>query len=229
MTDRRRQYLLWAVLVAALLGLTAAALWHGPTRRLGGSPGATDRPLVVTSGEGANVLHDYGALPEFGLVSQTGDSVHLADLRGNVWVADFIFTNCASTCPMMTAQLSRLQKALAGETRARLVSFSVDPVRDTPERLAEYAKGYGATPDRWLFLTGDQQQVRTLSIDGFHLSAGDATPQDLAAGAEAVMHSTRLVLVDGNGHVRGYYDGTKDESVNELGDAVRKLIAASKP
>lgn len=229
MTNRRRQHALWAVLVAALLGLTAAALWHGPTRRLGGSLSATDRPVVVTSGDAANVLHDYGAVPPFGLVSQTGDSVHLADLQGNVWVADFIFTNCASTCPMMTAQLVRLQKALAGEPRAKLVSFSVDPDRDTPARLAEYAKGYGATADRWLFLTGDKAQIRMLSIDGFHLSVGDATPEDLAAGAEPVLHSTRLALVDGNGHVRGYYDGTKDESVNELGEAVRKLIADSKP
>lgn len=229
MSNRRRQYALWAVLVAALLGLTAAALWHGPTRRLGGSPGAADRPMVVPPGDSASALHDYGALPAFGLVSQTGDSVHLADLRGTVWVADFIFTNCASTCPMMSAQLSRLQKALAGETRARLVSFSVDPARDTPERLAEYAKGYGATPDRWLFLTGDKPQIRSLSVDGFHLSVGDATPADLAAGAEPVMHSTRLALVDGEGHVRGYYDGTVDASVNELGDAVRRLLADAKP
>lgn len=229
MTGRRRQYALWTVLVAALLGLTAAALWHGPTRRLGGTPGAAGGPVVMTQHDGADVLRDYGALPDFRLVSQTGDSVRLADLRGQVWVADFIFTRCRSTCPMMTAHLARLQKTLAGETRARLVSFSVDPVHDTPERLAEFAKGYGATPDRWLFLTGDKPQIRALSVQGFHLSAGDATPQDLAAGAEPVMHSTRLTLVDGTGHIRGYYDGTKDETVDELAAAVRTVIAETKP
>jgi len=229
LTKGRRQHALWAVLVAALLGLTAAALWHGPTRRLSGSPGAAERPGVVAPGDGADALHDYGALPAFGLVSQTGDSVHLADLSGSVWVADFIFTHCAGTCPLMTAQLVRLQKSLAADAPIKLVSISVDPARDTPERLAEYAKGYGATADRWLFLTGDKAQIHRLSIDGFHLSVGDATPADLAAGAEPLMHSTRLALVDGSGHVRGYYDGTKDESVDELGAAVRKLIADSKP
>src|SRR5262249_17930987 len=132
---RRRQYALWAALVVALLGLTAAALWNGPSARLGRSGGSAGR--VVGSGRRPRGLDDYGALPDFGLVSQTGDSVHLRDLQGTVWIADFIFTHCAASCPMMTAQLARLDKGLAGQSGIKLVSFSVDPERDTPARLTE--------------------------------------------------------------------------------------------
>jgi cytochrome oxidase Cu insertion factor (SCO1/SenC/PrrC family) len=221
-TAKQRQYALWTVLVAALLGLTAAALWMGPSRRLGGgavAPGAVQA-------RAAERLDDFGVVPDFALVSQTGDSVHLRDLRGQVWIADFIFTNCASTCPMMTAQLSRLEKGLAGERGVRLVSFSVDPERDTPARLAEYAKSYGAQPERWMFLTGDKHAIRQLSIEGFRLAVADPSPEELARGAEAVLHSTRLVLVDGDAHIRGYYDGTDDAAVERLGEDVKRLAAA---
>jgi cytochrome oxidase Cu insertion factor (SCO1/SenC/PrrC family) len=218
---------LWAILVLALLGLTAAALWRGPTRNLAGATPAGRMAPAPETGSIAG-LQDFGALPEFAMVSQTGDSVQSSDLRGTVWVADFIFTHCASTCPMMTAQLARLEKSLAGEP-VRLVSFSVDPERDTPERLAEYAAQYGATPDRWLFLTGNKGDVRRLAIEGFRLSVTDPTPEEIAQGAEAVLHSTRLVLVDTKGHVRGYYDGTRDETVNALGNDARRLLAGTTP
>ena len=214
MNAKQRQYALWMLLVTVLLGLTAAALWMGPSRRLSGGA-AGDAPA----------LDDFGAVPDFALVSQTGDSVRLADLRDQVWVADFIFTNCASTCPMMTTQLQRLERALAGQSGFRLVSFSVDPERDTPEKLAEYAAGYGARPERWLFLTGDKHGIRRLSIEGFHLAVDDPSPEEVARGAEAVLHSTRLVLVDGDGRIRGYYDGTDDAAVQKLGDDVRRLAA----
>ncbi len=226
----RKQYALWAALVAALLGLTAAALWHGPSRRLGGGTPASERGVVVPPADGTLTgLNDYGALPEFALVSQTGDSVHLRDLRGQVWIADFIFTHCAATCPMMTAQLQRLRTAFGGAAPVRLVSFSVDPDRDTPQRLTDYAAEYGATPDHWLFLTGDKRQLRRLSIDGFHLSVDDSAPEDVAKGAESVLHSTRFTLVDGQGHIRGYYDGTTNETVDQLGVDARKLAASSTP
>jgi cytochrome oxidase Cu insertion factor (SCO1/SenC/PrrC family) len=130
---------------------------------------------------------------------------------------------------MMTAQLQRLERALANEHGVRLVSFSVDPERDTPERLAEYAAGYGAKPERWLFLTGDKHRIRRLSIEGFHLAVAEPSPEEAARGAEAVLHSTRLVLVDGAGRIRGYFDGTDDAATGRLGESVRRLLAASAP
>jgi cytochrome oxidase Cu insertion factor (SCO1/SenC/PrrC family) len=208
------------LILAALVGLAAAAWFTAPRHRAGAGPAEdTSSPLQE--------LADLGEVPDFTLVSQTGDSVRLADLRGQVWIGDFIFTNCASTCPMMTSQLVKLSGALAGVDRVRLVSFSVDPDRDTPSRLAEYAAGYGAQPERWLFLTGDKAAIRRLSVEGFHLPVGDATPADLAAGAEPVLHSTRFVLVDAQGHIRGYYDGGDEAALERLRAHVRELAAAA--
>lgn len=173
-------------------------------------------------------LADYGQVPEFALVSQTGDSLRLTALRGHVWIANFIFTTCGSICPMMSAQFERLERRLA--PGVRLVSFSVDPERDTPAKLAEYGQRYGATPDRWLFLTGNKPQMRRLIMEGFHLGVEEATPEEIAQGAETILHSTRFVLVDAAAHIRGYYDGADDAAVEQLRhDAGRLLEVGAAP
>src|SRR5262245_50946713 len=119
--SRKRQHLMWAVLVVALLGLTAAALWTGPSRRLGGGTSEAGRGIVVAPATpAAEGLSDHGVVPDFHLVSQTGDSVHLRDLRGRPWIADFIFTHCAGTCPLMTAQLAHLDETLDTSSGVRL-------------------------------------------------------------------------------------------------------------
>jgi cytochrome oxidase Cu insertion factor (SCO1/SenC/PrrC family) len=122
-----------------------------------------------------------------------------------------------------------LARGLDSRTPVRLVSFSVDPERDTPEKLAEYAAAYEAEPDRWLFLTGDKKQVRRLVSEGFHLSVEDASPEDIAAGAEPVLHSTRFVLVDAHGRIRGYYNGLDDEAMSQLGRDIVALHAEPGP
>jgi protein SCO1/2 len=219
---RREPLWLWGVLVVALLALGAAVILRGQRARLLGGGADTSAAVAGRIAAGAaEAIADYGAVPEFALVSQTGDSVRLADLRGQVWIADFFFTHCASSCPMMSARLERLSENL--DPRAHIVSFSVDPERDTPARLAEYARNYAVEPGRWLFLTGDKPQIRRLVQEGFHLAVDDATPQDIAAGAEAVLHSTRFVLVDGRGRIRGYYDGTDEAAVARLGRDLERI------
>jgi cytochrome oxidase Cu insertion factor (SCO1/SenC/PrrC family) len=235
-----RQHLLWSVLVVALLGLTAAALWLGPDHRLfgggdpardanseraGGAPEPGDGGSGGTSGGPAR-LEDLGAVPAFTLVSQTGATVQRTDLDGQVWIADFIFTSCKGTCPMMSAQMRRVDEMLARERGVKLVSFSVDPERDTPQRLAEYGAEFGARPERWIFLTGDKAALRDLSITGFHLPASEASTAEVAAGQEIITHSTRFVLVDRAGHIRGYYSGTDANAVQQLVEDARRLLAS---
>ncbi len=225
--SRRAQRILWGVLVLALIGVTASSLWRGMDARLlgrgreAGGRGADGRAA------GVGDLAVYSHVPAFDLVSQTGSPITLANLGGQIWIADFFFTGCSSSCPMMSAGMQGLARALGDAKGVRLVSFSVDPERDTPERLAEYARGYGATPDRWLFLTGDKKQVRRLAREGFHVTAEDPSPEDVKQGAEAVLHSTRLALVDGHGDIRGYYDGTDEKALAELGQDVRRLLSGS--
>jgi protein SCO1/2 len=161
---------------------------------------------------------DYGAAPEFSLTDQNGKTVTRADLAGKVWIADFIFTNCAGTCPMLTDTMIRLQGALPKEVH--LVSFSVDPGRDTPDVLAAYAAKVEADKDRWHFLTGEKEKLYDLSIKGFKLALEDTGGTD----AEPITHSTRLVLVDKEGKIRGYYGGTDKEEMKKLFFDAMKLL-----
>jgi protein SCO1 len=223
---KHRQRLVWAGIFVAILGLAAAAWLTSPAARLR-SEGLRGGVLTEDTASPVGELTDFGAVPEFTLVSQVGDSVRSRDLAGSVWIGDFIFTNCASSCPMMTAQLKDLEAALGEGSRVRLVSFSVDPDRDTPERLAEYAAGYGARPERWLFLTGDKTTIRALSTHGFRLPAGEPSPTDGTQGSEAILHSTRFVLVDATGHIRGYYDATDTAAMDKLRGDIQKLVTSS--
>jgi protein SCO1 len=173
---------------------------------------------LVTSACKSKELTKFYALPDFALIDQTDKTVTLADLKGRVWVADFIFTNCGGTCPMMTEQMKKLQKSLPAEIR--MVSITVDPARDTSKALAAYAAEHGATRDRWLFLTGDKQALFDLCIKGFKL------PLDETGGtpAEPIAHSTRFVLVDQQGEIRGYYSGTEEEELNRLSEDAKTLL-----
>jgi protein SCO1/2 len=144
----------------------------------------------------------YGEVPQFELTNQQGKKFERASLDGHVWIADFIFTNCESSCPRMSSKMHSIQ----GATNAgvKLVSFTVDPARDTPQALAEYGKKYAADESRWSFLTGPPEVLDMLDHDAFKL------------GNLNMDHSTRFVLIDKAGRVRGYY-GLFD------GDPVAKL------
>ncbi len=165
-------------------------------------------------------LPDLGTLPDFALVERDGSTVTLETLRGEVWVADFVFTHCAGPCPLLSAKMSRLQKAVADLEDVRLVSFTVDPERDTPEVLAEYSQHYKADAQRWLFLTGPKEPLYRLVGEGFLLAVDDGGP-----GAGLVTHSTRFVLVDRQGHIRGYYDGAEPGTVEQIVPDIRLLLS----
>jgi protein SCO1/2 len=156
-----------------------------------------------------------GQLPAFSLTERSGRMVTRNDLMGRPWVADFIFTRCTGICPLLSARMAGLQEFLDGRPDVTLVSISVDPQYDTPEVLARYADRHGADPDRWLFLTGEWEAIRTLVGEGFMLGVSRAKPGEVPDG-ELVTHSDRLVLVDGEGRIRGFYHGTEDDSVERL-------------
>ena len=145
-------------------------------------------------------------LPISNLTERSGQEIQLAHLRGKVWVADFIFTYCAGPCPQMTQQMATLQRDWAKENGVRMVSISVDPQRDTPTRLQEYATEHGALPERWLFLTGEMSGIQKLAVGGFKLGSVE----------DPILHSTKFALVDRVGNIRGYYEGTSDEGTKSL-------------
>ena len=152
----------------------------------------------------------YGTVPGFQLTNQNGQPFGSAQLSGKIWIADFIYTTCPGPCPMISSRMSELQKPLQ-KTDVHLVSFSVDPDKDKPEVLRGYADKLQAEPGRWDFVTGAKSAIYKLSHDGFKLAVSDGRD---AQGIP--VHSTRMVLVDRHGQIRGYYDATEPEAITKL-------------
>jgi protein SCO1/2 len=173
------------------------------------------RHSAAPSGEELPVL---GTVPEFSLLASTGQPLSRRDLAGSVWIADFIFTRCGSICPMLTAQMAKIQTALAraGDTSIRLVSFSVDPTYDTPAVLQEYATRFHADPNRWTFVTGRRSALYSLIGAGFHLAVADRRQGGDTDGVGLITHGDSFVLIDGSFNIRGYYHGTDPDSVHKL-------------
>ncbi len=173
---------------------------------------------IAVRGTGYQPLPDLGPAPSFSLTAQTGRPFASQELEGQVWVASFVFSSCTNSCPMLAAQMKRLQASLPKQGPYRLVSVSVDPERDTPQRLARYARDLGIEDERWVFLTGKKAEIRKMVVEGFKLAAEPGVERD-----KDILHSSKLVLVDKAGRIRGYYDGLLSESAEQIRGAAELL------
>lgn len=160
-------------------------------------------------------LEVYQNVPDFSLTDQNGNRVTLADLKGHIWVADFIFTTCPASCGTMTTRMSELQTLLRKTPEVKLVSFTVDPDHDTPEVLRAYAERYLAKKDQWFFLTGPIEQIDKIIREGFLLSFVE-NPEEKVSELGRFTHSTKFAIVDSHGVVRAYHEGTNEQSLNEI-------------
>jgi protein SCO1/2 len=171
-------------------------------------------------------LPSYGQVPDFALVDQDGRAFTTADLRGKVVVADFVFTSCSSACPRLTQEMANLSRHLVNrgaDGRTKLISISVDPERDTPERLKAYAAGFNADPRLWSFLTGPADRIRDAVVGGFKQGLEkekDSTEKD----GFTILHGTKMVLLDGKGTMRGFYDANEPDSMAQLRGAIAQLL-----
>lgn len=179
------------------------------------------RPLLRRVPEPPAVL---GQVPEFSLVDQDGHPYGSAELRGQVYVASFFFTRCPSICPLLMKSVKRLQDAYKdkGIDGIRLVSISVDPENDTPERLLAYGRELGIDPGRWTLLTGDLDAVHRLAASGFKVPIGTPAPPG-PGGLVDVAHTGKVVLVDQQGRIRGYYD-TDEMGLNEVYNRAQHVL-----
>jgi protein SCO1 len=159
-----------------------------------------------------------GQLPDFHFTESGGQPFGLNELKGKINIVDFMFTSCPMICPAMTARMSNLYQAFAADTNIRFISITVDPQTDSLPVLRAYARDHGVIDNRWLFLRGPIENVITLSEKGFMLSA------DRLPGG----HSTRFILVDNQGAIRGYYDSGDDLSLSQLADDLRYLSKSKK-
>jgi cytochrome oxidase Cu insertion factor (SCO1/SenC/PrrC family) len=174
--------------------------------------------MASTACRRTDPLPVLGALPPFSLTERSGRAVTADDLRGQVWVAAFVFTRCPDVCPALTARMAGLRTPLATVPgNVRLVSLSVDPLHDTPPVLRDYADRHGAGPD-WWFLTGPRDTVVALLRDGFRVAFADDGPP-----SAPITHSDRFVLVDRGLQVRGYYHGNDSTELDRLVADARRL------
>jgi protein SCO1/2 len=210
---------------AASALVSTLGFWH--SRSAGHLAGSLRWILAVALlGTAACSLHsglpELGDVPAFTLVDARGASFSSAKLQGKIWVADFFFTTCNGPCPRMSAVMHRLQQRFLSQRksldRVRLVSISIDPAHDTPAVIAEYSGHFRADSRIWWFLTGDEETVKRLSADTFHVNTR----------AAPLEHSTRFVLVDGKSRIRGYYETTDvamlDQLVEDVGALRREVF-----
>jgi protein SCO1/2 len=201
--------------VAVLSVLLGTAFWKWQVN-LQGRGASEERPL-----EG---LQTFGAVPPFSLIERDRREISLSDLKGKVWIVNFIYTNCPDTCPIQSAQIRQIQEDFKNEKDLRFVSITVDPKRDTPEGLSEYAKRFGADPARWFFLTGEKETIYKFAQEGFHLAAVELPHEKRPTSGATHTHSPRFVLIDREAQIRGYYISTDAEAMKRLRRDLKILL-----
>lgn len=168
---------------------------------------------LFSCGHSAIKLDDYGVVPHFALTDSQGHPFDSKSLGGKVWIVDFIYTNCPGPCPRMTSQMHKLAEKLKGGDDIHLVSISVDPERDTPPVLDAYAHHFGGPAPNWVFLTGPLPTINLLAATTFHIGTVK----------NRLVHSTRFMLIDKNGHIRGYYSTFDPEDFEKLQSDAKAL------
>ena len=177
-------------------------------------------------------LEHFEKIPNFSFINQHGDTITQKEVQGKVYIVEFFFTSCPNICPKMTNNTILLQNKFYSNPNFAILSISIDPERDTPKVLKQYAKEKGATLQSWYFLTGDRQQIYDFSNKGFHLYASEN--QEVEGGFE---HSGLFALIDKKGYIRSrlvwqgenqipikYYDGLNLEQIDMLKVDIQKLL-----
>ncbi len=195
---------LWTLFALIILSIPAAATLAAKLR-----PHRTNLPHL-------------GKVPAFSLIDQEGHPFDSSELAGKTWVVDFVFTSCPEACPKLSAEMARLQTWLQNrgkDAEIHLLSITVDPEHDTPERLKAYAAGFHADPHLWKFVTGSSKQIEDAVVGGFKISVTkekDDTPTGFS-----ILHGTHFILIDGAGAIRGFYDASDSLSMERLREHIQ--------
>ena len=166
-------------------------------------------------------------VPDFRFVERDGQSRSLKDLQGEIWVAGFFFSTCSGPCPALNSQMGEISRAVTRtKGKVKVVSITVDPETDTPEKLRVYADKFGAGKN-WWFLTGSLDDTFRLAREGFKLAV-EVNPPATASRDGKMLHSTKIVLVDGQGRIRGYYNGTDADLLARILPDIGDLLQEEK-
>ena len=167
-------------------------------------------PLPVYGADGHTVQ-------DFEYTNQLGELFSSDDHKDKIWIVDYFFTSCPTICPIMTKHLQEVHERIRNDEDVIILSFTVDPKRDQPERLYSYAEKHRANHQSWQFLTGEKLSLYRQGRTGFLLSSGDG------GGDDGFIHSENIVVVDQNQQIRGFYNGTDEKSPQQIMTAINKL------
>jgi protein SCO1/2 len=202
--SRKLQVFVWALLALILFSIVA---------------------LFLRTQMGRAPLPEFGTVQPFALTNELNQRVTLDHLKGQVWVADVIFTRCGGPCPKMTETMSRLQNEFPANEPLKFVTLTTDPAYDTPEILKRYGQRFGADFQRWNFLTGPKSEIlKNLATGSLKLAALDKDPSERERDNDLFIHATIFVLVDKQGKVRGYYESLEPGFREKIQADIRSLL-----
>lgn len=199
----------FALLAIAFLGYSGYVLKD----EKGSFFGEEKLPVLGTNG------HIVGG---FSFTNQEGKTITRKDVEGKIYVAEYFFTTCTGICPKMNANMTKVYATYKDEPRFRILSHTVDPETDSVPVLKQYAEEHGADPKNWWFLTGTKKELYKLARAGYLVDDGTYT------GDEDFVHTQWFALVDGEGRVRGLYEGTKKPDVDKLIGDISRLLKEEK-
>lgn len=179
------------------------------------TPNMLDASLVDPS---VQYVRKYHKIPDFKLINQNGDTITQADYEDKIYVADFFYTTCPSFCSELTASFQRVQQVIKEDEEVKLLSHSVTPNIDSVARLKEYAVKHEVDDHKWNLVTGPKKEIYELARKAYCV-----VQEDGDGGEYDMIHTENFVLIDKKKRIRGFYDGTNDEEVDQLLEDIKTL------
>lgn len=183
-------------------------------------PNMVDGSLVDSS---IQYVRKYHKIADFKLINQNGDTITQEDYKEKIYVADFFYTTCPSFCPILTESLKKVQEATAGDDEIKLLSHTVTPDIDTPEKLKEYAVKKGVDDQKWNLVTGPKKEIYKLARKSYLVVKDGSKGGDGGGGKYDMIHTENLALIDTKKRIRGFYDGTNSDEVDQLLKDIKTL------
>lgn len=209
------------LVIASVIAALLASCTGKPELKSNDSVQGPQKLMLYYPLDSVNAAGDslYLTIPDHKLLTQTGDTFSLANVRGKVYAVNFFFADCRNICPKMNAQFTGVQNQFLNEDRVKLVSYTINPDADSVPVMAGYAERFKAVKDKWYFLTGSKKTIYDLARNDYKIAVapGDGGPNDF-------IHSEQVVLIDPNLHIRGYYDGTDSTQMVEMEADIKQLL-----
>lgn len=213
--------MVWGGMATTMVAIVVAFIIQKSRGRGDASDSQSGSEFTAKAGGSLPVLFE---VTDFTLTNQNGQVVTRSDLRGQVWIADIIFTSCAGPCPEMTRRMAELQAAIPATAPVKLVSLTAHPEFDTPSVLQAYGRRFRAESARWHFLTGSKQQIVDLAVRGLKLTTVEKEPDKQENPNDLFIHSTFFVIVDQQGRGRAVVESDDAAMKSKVLRAVEQLL-----